>query len=299
MVQDEIKEKNGTEFFGFNYDKIFKAIFVGTEKHKKDLLCALIGECIKEKIYNIDFIPIELNARRENERYKRLDVLAEADGKKINVELNSSYDEAGRVRNLNYYFSFCSQYTKTGKEYDTKSEFIHISLNYGVSLKEPLVKCFMLYDKENDCILDDRFKYYEINVEKFAKLWYDKDMKIVRENPLLTMIGIKNKEDLEEYSKEMNISNIRESVAELKRLNSNKTFVYDISPEQEEIMMKNTIKNLAREEGEAIGETRGIATATLNIATNLLKQNMPIEQISLATGLSIEELNKIDITDNK
>ena len=76
------------------------------------MLCALIGECIKEKIYNIDFIPIELNARRENERYKRLDVLAEADGKKINVELNSSYDEAGRVRNLNYYFSFCSQYTK-------------------------------------------------------------------------------------------------------------------------------------------------------------------------------------------
>ena len=120
-------------------------------------------------------------------------------------------------------------------------------------------------------------------------------MKIVRENPLLTMIGIKNKEDLEEYSKEMNISNIRESVAELKRLNSNKTFVYDISPEQEEIMMKNTIKNLAREEGEAIGETRGIATATLNIATNLLKQNIPIEQISLATGLSIEKIKNIKL----
>ena len=49
----------------------------------------------------------------------------------------------------------------------------------------------MFYDKKNDCILDDRFKYYEINVEKFAKLWLDKDIK-----SFLTMIGIKNKEKL-------------------------------------------------------------------------------------------------------
>ena len=78
----------------------------------------------------------------------------------------------------------------------------------------------------------------------------------------------------------------------MKRLNSNKAFVYDISPEQEEIMMKNTIKNLAREEGEAIGEKR----EKIKIAANLLKQNIPIDQISLVTGLSIDEIKKIDIT---
>ena len=147
----------------------------------------------------------------------------------------------------------------------------------------------MLYDKENDCVLDDRFKYYEINVEKFAKLWYDKDMKIVRENPLLTMIGIKNEEDLEKYSKEMNASNIRESVDELKRLNSNKAFVYDISPEREEILIKNTMKNIARAEGETIGETKEKSRTALK----LLKKNYPIEEISEITGLSIKEIQKL------
>ena len=78
----------------------------------------------------------------------------------------------------------------------------------------------------------------------------------------------------------------------MKRLNNDEKFINNITPEREVVLMENTMKKFAKEEGEAIGE----ASVTLNIATNLLKQNIPIEQISLATGLSIEELKKIDIT---
>lgn len=132
-------------------------------------------------------------------------------------------------------------------------------------------------------------------------------MKTVKENPLLTMIGIKNKKDLEKYSKQMNTSSIKESVDKLKKLNSNKKFVRHISAEREEILMENTIKKFAREEGikegetigiakgEAIGETKGIATATLNIATSMLKNNYPISEIAKITGLSEEELKKIKL----
>ena len=44
---NEIKEKT---FYGFNYDKMFKAIFVGKDKKKTDLLCELLGECWKLKL---------------------------------------------------------------------------------------------------------------------------------------------------------------------------------------------------------------------------------------------------------
>ena len=86
-------------------------------------------------------------------------------------------------------------------------------------MSEPLVKCYIFYDKDHEKELDNHFKYYEINVEKFAKLWYDKDMKSAREKALLTMIGIKNKNDLEKYSSEINNSSVKESVDKLKRLN--------------------------------------------------------------------------------
>ena len=256
---NEIKEKT---FYGFNYDKMFKAIFVGEDKKKTDLLCALLSECLETKIDRIiKFIPVELNARRKKERYKRVDLLLEAGKRKINLELNSTYNEEDKIRNMNYYFSFCSQYTIAGEKYDIESEFIHISLNYNIRKETPLIKCYTIYDKSHDEELDSRFKYYEINVEKFAKFWYDNDIESVMKAPILTMIGIKDEEELEKYSNKMNNAIIKESVDNLKRLNSDAAFVYDLTPEED---------------------------------ANLLKENFPIDMIIKPTGLTEENLEIIE-----
>ena len=93
------------------------------------------------------------------------------------------------------------------------------------------------------------------------------------------MIGIKNKEDLEKYSEEVDIPNVKESVDKLKRWNNDKTFINNITPEREVILVENTMKKFAREEGEAIGESRGKQTTTLEIATSMLKNNYSINEI--------------------
>ena len=304
---NEIKEKT---FYGFNYDKMFKAIFVGKDKKKTDLLCELLGECLETKIDRIiKFIPIELNARRKK-RYKRVDLLLEAGKRKINLELNSTYNEEDKIRNMNYYFSFCSQYTIAGEKYDIESEFIHISLNYNVKKDTPLIKCYTIYDKSHDEELDSRFKYYEINVEKFAKLWYDNDIESVKKAPILTMIGIKDEEELEKYSKKMNNAIIKESVDNLKRLNSDATFVYGLTPEEDELLVRNTRDEFVRREamaeglaegeakgkaeGLAEGQAKGKAEGKTEIAINLLKKNYPVDEIVEITGLSKEEIELID-----
>ena len=305
-MTNEIKEKT---FYGFNYDKMFKAIFVGEDKKKTDLLCELLSECLETKVDRIiKFIPIELNARRKK-RYKRVDLLLEAGKRKINLELNSTYNEEDKIRNMNYYFSFCSQYTIAGEKYDIESEFIHISLNYNVRKDTPLIKCYTIYDKSHDEELDPRFKYYEINVEKFAKLWYDNDIESVKKAPILTMIGIKDEEELEKYSKKMNNAIIKESVDNLKRLNSDAAFVYGLTPEEDEMLVRNTRDELVRREalakglaeGKAEGKTEGLAEGKVEgkaegkaeIAINLLKENYPIEKIIKVTGLTKEEIEKI------
>lgn len=78
------------------------------------------------------------------------------------------------------------------------------------------------------------------------------------------MIGIKDEKELEKYSIEMDNSSIKESVDSLKRLNSDAVFVYDITPEEDEILIKNTIKKLARKEGLAEGHADGIAERAEN-----------------------------------
>ena len=300
------KTKTKDVFYGFNYDKMFKAIFVGFNEDRTHLLCELLSECLDIKIDRIiKFIPVELKIRQKSERSKRLDLLVEAQGRKINLELNSSYSEITKVRNINFYFSFCSQKTLVSQAYDTVSEFIHISLNYKVKPTDPLITCYTFYDKNNKKELDNRFKYYEINVEKFAKLWYDKDMKSAREKPLLTMLGIKNKEDLEKYCSEIKNSSVKESVDKLKRLNKEDVFIYDITPEEEEKYIQNTEKNIARREGLAEGLAEGRAEGheaglaegqkveKESIAKKLLEANYPIDEIIKITDLSKEEVEKI------
>ena len=272
---------------------MFKAVFVGTDEVSKRLLLELLSECLDAKVDRIiDFIPIKLGVRS-----KRLDLIVEVDGRKINVELNSSFDEVTKIRNLNYYFSFCSQYTIEKDAYDIESDFIHISLNYKASSKSPLIACYTFYDKENKKELDRRFRYYEINVEKFAKLWYDKDMKIVREKPLLTMIGIKDPEELDKYSSKMALSSIKESVDKLKILNSDKKFVYNITPEQDDILTKNTLKKIYKSEGHEEGKAEGLAEGKIEaqreITINLLKNNYPIEEIAKIIGLPEEKINNL------
>ena len=295
---NEIKEK---KFYGFNYDKMFKAIFVGEDKKRTDLLCELLSECLETKVDRIiKFIPIELNARRKK-RYKRVDLLLEAGKRKINLELNSTYSEADKIRNMNYYFSFCSQHTIAGEKYDIESEFIHISLNYNVKKDTPLIKCYTIYDKSHDEELDSRFKYYEINVEKFAKLWYDNDIESVKKAPILTMIGIKDEEELEKYSKKMNNAIIKESVDNLKRLNSDAAFVYGLTPEEDEMLVRNTRDELVRREalaeGKAKGKNEGLAEGKAEgkaeIAINLLKKSYPVDEIVEITGLTKEEIEKL------
>ena len=304
---NETKEK---VFYGFNYDKMFKAIFVGEDKKKTDLLCELLGECLETKVDRIiKFIPVELNARRKKERYKRVDLLLEAGKRKINLELNSTYSEADKIRNMNYYFSFCSQHTIAGEKYDIESEFIHISLNYNVKKDTPLIKCYTIYDKSHNEELDSRFKYYEINVEKFAKFWYDNDIESVMKAPILTMIGIKDEEELEKYSKKMNNAIIKESVDNLKRLNSDVAFVYGLTPEEDELLVRNTRDEFVRREamaeglaegeakgkaeGLAEGQAKGKAEGKTEIATNLLKKDYSIEEIVEITGLTKEEIEKL------
>ena len=115
------------------------------------------------------------------------------------------------------------------------------------------------------------------------------------------MIGIKDEEELEKYSKKMNNAIIKESVDNLKRLNSDATFVYGLTPEEDELLVRNTRDELVRREalaeGKAKGKNEGLAEGKAEgkaeIAINLLKKNYPIDEIVEITGLSKEEIEKL------
>ena len=122
-------------------------------------------------------------------------------------------------------------------------------------------------------------------------------MKSAREKPLLTMLEIKNKEDLEKYCSDINNSNVKESVDKLKRLNKDDVFIYDITSEEEEKYIKNIERNIARREGHEKGLIEGKAegefNAKLNIAKKLLNNDYSVNEIVEITGFSQQEIEKL------
>ena len=94
----------------------------------------------------------------------------------------------------------------------------------------------------------------------------------------------------------MDLSSIKESVDKLKTLNSDKKFVYNITPEQDDILTKNTLKKIYKSEGLAEGKAEGKSEAQREMTINLLKNKYPIDEIIKITGLSKEEIKNISKT---
>ena len=63
--------------------------------------------------------------------------------------------------------------------------------------------------------------------------------------------------------------------------------------EEDKKKIQNSLLSEAKETGYTSGINDGISKEKVSIAKNLLSMNMPIEDISKATGLSIENLNEL------
>ena len=99
------------------------------------------------------------------------------------------------------------------------------------------------------------------------------------------------KDELVDFEKEDEIVNeFRNKIFEL---NENEGFINDFTKEQEAMLMHNTAKKIAYKEGESFGMEEGERKSRLEIAKNLITLKIPEEQIVIATGLTLKELESL------
>ena len=152
-------------------------------------------------------------------------------------------------------------------------------------------------------------------MDKVMELWYSKNEKEIEENKFLIMLDLKTEEELEEICKgDVLMKKFKDKIV---GLNSNATFVRNITPEEDEILVRNTeiyyAKKEAQAEGRAEGRAEGLAEGRAeghaeglkdglkegisqnqkDVAREMLNDNVPVEKISRYTGLSIENIQEI------
>ena len=121
-------------------------------------------------------------------------------------------------------------------------------------------------------------------------MWYDNVAKENAKGALLTLISLKNKEDIKRYAESVDDPDVKECVDRLMILNENtiKSF-WNLTPEQENRMMQKTRDNIIMQKGITVG----LAEGKISIAKNMINMNIGKDIIKSATGLSEEEIEKL------
>ena len=180
------------KFYTCKYDRAFKEVF-GKEENK-DILKKLLEEILQVEIEKIEYLNLERNVDNVKVKRKHLDLYLETNIGKIQVEVNTTNSKYVKPRNMSYLCDIYSHHTLIGQEYDQDTLIIQININYGQQ-DEKYIREYRLRDESGKEYIKN-FIIYEINMEKYMKLWYNKNEKELEKSKYIVMLNLE-KEELE------------------------------------------------------------------------------------------------------
>ena len=285
-------------------DFIFKKIF-GSEKHP-NILISFLNAVIKPitPIVHVELKETDINKDSIEDKFSRLDVKAMTSNNEIiNVEIQLKNEYNMIKRTLYYWSKIYSEQLKEGQDYTLLSRTICINiLNFKYLPTDKFHSSYRLKETTTHEELTDVQEIHFIEIPKLPKEADITDLLVA------WVEFLKDPESEEVRSLELSMEEIREAKTELVRLsnddtqralyearekaNKDRTSALEQSRREglEEGIEKGIEKGL--EQGIEKGLEQGKKQEKIEIAKNLL-DILDLETISLKTGLSIKELQKI------
>ena len=269
------------KFYTCKSDRAFKEVFL--KKNDSEPLQALLELILEIKIDYLEIKKTELLSGNVNIKDKRVDAVVYAGNKKIDIEINSQDKDYVKPRNTAYICNMYQSHTLVGELYDEKTDIVLVNLTWGLGSKESKKTKYMIMSEDGKQYVKN-FIIYEINMDYFDKLWYSKNEEEIKKNMYLIMLNL-DKKELEAMPKDKRDKIVDKYITNVTIVNDNPEFQKYMSEEEDKRKIQNSLISEAKNEG--------ISQGVKQTAKNLLSMNMPIEDISKATGLSTEEINKL------
>ena len=280
-------------FYTCKNDRAFKEVFLNP--NNGDLLKALLEFILKIKIDKLEIKKTELLSGNVNIKDKRADALVYTGNKKIEIEINLQYEKYLNPRNTAYICNIYQSHILARKEYNRQTDIVHVNLTWGLGAEEDVMTKYMIIS-ENGKLFIKNFIIYEINMDYYNKL-FCKNEDEIKQNLYMIMLDL-DKKELKNMPKDKIVDKY---ITNVTIVNDDPEFQKYMSEEEDKRKIQNSLLSEAKEEGISQGYTSGINDGiskgknkkSIEIAKNMLKKNMSIEDISDITGLSIEEINKL------
>ena len=278
------------EFYTCRNDRAFKEVFLNP--NNSDLLKALLEFILKIKIDKLEIKKTELLSGNVNIKDKRVDAIVHTGNKKIEIEINSQNKNYLHTKSTAYICNIYQSNASVGDTYNEDTDIIQVNLTWGLGKNNDEMKIYKIMNEKGELYVKN-FIIYEINMDYYDKIWYSKNEDEIKKNQYMIMLDL-DKKELKNMPKDKIVDKY---ITNVTIVNDDPEFQKYMSEEEDKKKIQNSLLSEAKEEGISQGieqgYTSGINDGIKQTAKNLLSMNMPLEDISKATGLSIEEINEI------
>lgn len=277
-------------------DFVFKNIF-GSEKNPK-ILISFLNATLKPKhlITSVEIKNTDINKDYIEDKFSRLDVKATTSNSEvINIEIQLKNEYNMIKRSLYYWPKLYSEQLNEGEDYSVLKRTICINiLNFKYLKTRKFHSGYRLKEIYSNEELTDVGEIHFIEIPKLEEGTDEKDILVA------WVEFLKDPESEKVRSLEMSIEEIRQAKDELIRMSNDDTQrqIYEMRAKTlkdkvsalNEAERKGIKKGL--EEGKKKGLEEGKKEKAIEIAKSLLDV-LDVETISLKTGLTIDEINKL------
>ena len=281
-------------------DWVFKRIF-GKEGNE-DILLDLLSAILKINIKRVELKNTELTKNKEEQKKSILDIKAILDDNSIidiEMQVKNEYNMVDRT--IQYLTKLYSDQLENGEDYtQTKKVIIINILGYNLLKtntyhtithlkheehnKKEYIK---LYDKE-ETTLTDKLEIHTIELPKFLKLKNIEDSQLVEWLRLFSGKG-----ELIKMALSKNAKKIEKAYKELEYLSQDKTARAEYDEYIEAKRLEKMKIQYAEEKGIAIGKDEGKKEEKIEIAKEMLKSKVSIDEIIKYTKLTKQEIIKL------
>ncbi len=289
------------------FDYVFCNIFNNTDNIiiLENFLACYLEVPLSRIRGHVEILSRNLIIEHKKEANKQIDLLVDIEGEKVNIELQNEISSGIINRNVIFASKVHAGQLKLRKKEEKKdsySKYARIKRTLQINLmrgkEEKRVKESYYLKNEDGKILTEKFQIDLVNMEKAKKICYTKEeTKLAR---WCTVIMATTKEEFDKaLGEDLMEKEARDLLEEKVEQYSRDKEVIEMYEEYSRAELeRESVLEEAIEKAEALGMEKGMEKGEykkqVEIAQNLLRMEFPIEQISEATSLSIEELQKLD-----
>ena len=262
-------------------DIIFKRVFGNANNER--IIAAFVSDLLdipRESIKAIYINNVELTPEYYSQKFSRLDLKLNVDGRIVNIEMQVNSEPDFKERTLFYWSKLYSDELNTGEEYAALKQTICVNIiNFNLFDCEDYHSHFRILENERGELLTDKFAIHFFELKKLKRSGKNKRME-----DWLNLINAETEGDLMEIQDSTNIPEVKDTIVMLRQLNADEKVKQEAYYREKRLHDEASALNNAKREGEAKGRAEGQAELKESIVEKKKKNGFTEEQIRLALG---------------